>query len=231
MFDWSLFSEICLYVLPMVLVGTLFFIFFMSIVASRSSAGMQVVVIIYYLLAIGVVVHEAAHYLFCKLFGVQVKEVKLFQMLKEDTKESEHADASGYVKTEPVKSMTAALFIGFAPLLVNGLLVALIIYYSPLLIDTPYYWLMVYLGIALAMGANPSPQDLRAPLQAIRQAPGRFLVELNLYFIFGGLLYALGAIWNVDWWGIGAACLIFFIFLIFLCRVKTTRPSYHLGRV
>ena len=58
----------------------------------------------------GVIVHEAAHMLFCRLFGLAVLDVCFMRL---------GGNPAGYVLHEPTERFTAAFFVGIGPFIVN----------------------------------------------------------------------------------------------------------------
>jgi hypothetical protein len=116
----------------------------------------------------GVMVHEAAHRLFCDLAGVPVYEVCYFRI----------GNPSGYVVHGPTKSLRASFLITIGPLIVNTLLCAAICF-GPIIAvslevaDVPgVFVLLGWLGISIGMHAFPSPQDA-ANFSAVVRASGR----------------------------------------------------------
>lgn len=104
----------------------------------------------------GVVVHEFAHQLFCRIFGVAIFEVKYFQM----------ANPAGYVSHEPVRNPIHQLFICIGPFLINTLLGLAIAFPAavPVFILGEGNFLdfvMLYFGFSIAMHAFPSIGDAK----------------------------------------------------------------------
>jgi hypothetical protein len=119
----------------------------------------------------GVIVHEAAHRLFCDLAGVSVYKVCYFRV----------GNPSGYVLHGPTKSLRANFLITVGPLIVNTLLCAVISF--PLAISLPLnvtdvpgvFVLLGWLGISIGMHAFPSPQDAANFSAAVRTSGRGFL--------------------------------------------------------
>ena len=251
MFDIQQYGEICLWTVPMVIIISTFVGAFFSRLGGFKAWGNHLWVLLQYIFCVGVVVHEAAHQLFCKIFGVKVRKVKYFGITyeevggdkKEKGKSSPKVEfmrssgrvpvsAGGFVRPgEKVDSVSVSFFVGVAPLIINGLLVALIIYYGPILMETAYWGLFVYLGIALGMGIRPSRADIMFFLRTFKRNPGRGFLELIMFCIFGGFLYLLIAVWQVEAWIVLAAMLLFFAILVLQYRMKRSksRSRYFSG--
>jgi hypothetical protein len=104
----------------------------------------------------GVVVHEFAHQLFCRIFGVAIFEVKYFQM----------ANPAGYVKHEPVRNPIHQLFICIGPFIINtliGLAIAFPAAVPVFILGEGNFldFVMLYFGFSIAMHAFPSTTDAK----------------------------------------------------------------------
>lgn len=113
----------------------------------------------------GVVAHEFAHWLACKLTGTRVHEVCWFQF----------GDPAGYVVHDRAASASAGALIGFAPTLVNTALAAMVSYRPAfkLLSGAPWLWVdaaLAWLGFVVALRAFPSRADAKAMWEAARAA-------------------------------------------------------------
>jgi hypothetical protein len=223
MFEFYAFGEICFYILPLVIFLSLLLSAFLGYLASRSQMGMQLVVMVGYVFCLGIVTHEASHRLFCALFGVKVRETRLFYVERKRTSYGESAQIGGYVDCEEITSLITCLFLGIAPLIINGLIVALLYYYWPLLGSTPYYGLLIFIGISLGIGARPSREDLTLWVQAFRHAPKRGFAEISILISSGGLVYALVAIWEVSVWVLLTVSFSLFIGFIMIGRIRVSR--------
>ena len=116
-------------------------------------------------LAPGVVAHEFAHWLACKLTGTRVHEVRWFRF----------GDPAGYVVHDRAASATAGVLIGFAPTLVNALLGGFVAYRpaTRLLTGAGWDWgdwALAWLGFSVALRAFPSRADAKAMWDAARSA-------------------------------------------------------------
>jgi len=105
----------------------------------------------------GVIVHEFAHQLFCRLFGVAIFEVKYFQV----------ANPAGYVIHEIPRNPIHQLMISIGPFIVNSLLGLIIAFPAaiPVVVfksGTLFDYVLLYLGISIAMHAFPSLGDAKS---------------------------------------------------------------------
>lgn len=150
----------------------------------------------------GVIVHELAHQLFCRLFKIPVFEVVYFQA----------KNPAGYVLHEAPDNKWHSLMISIGPFIVNTLLGGLIAlpaalpmfeFGNPGVLD----YVLIYLGVSIAMHAFPSTGDAKAIWQAINEKNTSWLVKVVAYPIVG-LIY-LGAFGSFFWldlfYGIGVA--------------------------
>jgi len=106
----------------------------------------------------GVIIHEAAHLLFCRLRKVPVLEVRYFQF---------HVETSGYVVYEKTDSFLSIFLISMGPFFVNTVLCLLICFPAAL----PFYYFedrsiltffLLWLGVSIGMHAIPSTVDVKA---------------------------------------------------------------------
>jgi hypothetical protein len=102
----------------------------------------------------GVIVHEAAHQLACRLRGVPVLDVKYFQF----------ANPNGYVLHGRTDDFVSTFAITIGPFVVNTLLCLLIC--LPAFVPVysfdhsdPLSFFLIWLGISIGMHAFPSNQD------------------------------------------------------------------------
>ena len=226
-FDIYAFGGVCFSILPMVIIISLLFSVLLSSLASHSSYGMQLMLLLSYIFAFGVVTHELAHRLFCAIFGVKVKETQLFKVTRKKTADQEYVSVGGWVDCEDVTSVIAALFLGFAPLIINGLLVALLVYYGPFIMTTEFYALAVYGGISLGLGARASKEDMLLWVSSLRKHPGRGFLELLCLILFGGTLYYVGSVIQIPLWGTFS---LFLVFLIIVIAYNRRKPTAFKGR-
>ncbi|HEX8173093.1 MAG TPA: metalloprotease family protein [Thermoanaerobaculia bacterium] len=102
----------------------------------------------------GVIVHEAAHLLFCKLRRVPVFDVCFFRV----------GNPAGYVVHAETEDFTSALLISFGPFLINSSLCILICLpaMAPVrLFDQtdPLSMFLLWLGVSIGAHAFPSNHD------------------------------------------------------------------------
>jgi hypothetical protein len=116
----------------------------------------------------GVIVHEAAHMLFCRLRHVAVLDVCYFRF----------GNPAGYVVHEPSESFTTAFLISMGPFFVNSLLCIAICLpvFVPVRIfgrQDPLSLVLLWLGLSIGMNAIPSTQDASSLWTQARKAAGR----------------------------------------------------------
>jgi hypothetical protein len=103
----------------------------------------------------GVIIHEAAHLFFCRLFKLQVFEVCFFRF----------GNPAGYVAHQQTENFTAQFFISMGPFFVNTLLCvvfcsAAFLPVWELKVFDPLAYFFYWLGLSIGMHAFPSNQDL-----------------------------------------------------------------------
>lgn len=144
----------------------------------------------------GVMVHELAHQLFCRICRIPVYEVKYFQF----------ANPCGYVLHEPTDNPVKNFLTAMGPFFVNtitGMLIVLpasinLFYFSSLHVMQIENLLLAWLGISILMHAFPSKGDADSMVQSIlKNSAVSFPVKI---FVapFIGLVY-LGTIGSVVW--------------------------------
>lgn len=115
----------------------------------------------------GVIVHEAAHMLFCKLGGVPVLDVCFLRM----------GNPVGYVVHEPIKDFHTSFLVCVGPLIVNSLLCIVLCFpaFIPVKIfglDDAFSFFLIWLGVSIGMHAFPSGQDADNLWHEAREARG-----------------------------------------------------------
>jgi hypothetical protein len=145
----------------------------------------------------GVIVHEAAHLLFCRLSKLAVFDVKFFQL----------KDPAGYVIHEQTENFTASFFVSMGPFFVNTALCvafcsAAFLPVWELDVADPLAYFFYWLGLSIGMHAFPSTEDLK---HVWRQAPteakkGNLLAILSLPVV--AVLYPLNYL-RVVWADLG----------------------------
>ena len=140
----------------------------------------------------GVIVHELAHQLFCRLYKVPVFKVVYFQF----------GNPAGYVLHEAPASKWQSIMISIGPFFLNTILGALIAFPAALSsynFDHSGFleYLLMYLGISIAMHAFPSTGDANSIWRALNDKDTNLLVQV-VGFPIVGLIY-LGAIGSFFW--------------------------------
>lgn len=105
----------------------------------------------------GVIVHEMAHQLFCRWLRVPVFDVCYFRL----------GNPVGYVIHENPQKASQQIWIGVGPFLVNTILGALVAFPGAIPIlkfdaGRPVDFLLIWLGISIAMHAFPSTGDAKS---------------------------------------------------------------------
>lgn len=113
----------------------------------------------------GVIVHEAAHLLFCRVFGLAVFDVRYFRF----------GNPAGYVIHEKTDNFTAIFFVSMGPFFINSILC--VVFCSAaflpvwvLNISDPFGYFFAWLGLSMGMNAFPSTADLK---NIWKLAPGK----------------------------------------------------------
>jgi hypothetical protein len=141
----------------------------------------------------GVIVHEFGHFLFCRLRGVPVFDVRFLRL----------GNPAGYVVHGPTKDFTSVFLICVGPLLVNTVLCLLICLptYLPFKVfgqETPLNFLVLWLGVSIGMHAFPSTQDATNLWhQAVKEARHRNLLAIFSIPLVGLIFIAnlLSIVW------------------------------------
>ena len=141
----------------------------------------------------GVIVHEAAHQIFCRLRGVAVVDVCYFRF----------GNPAGYVIHEHVDSFATSFFISVGPFIVNSLLCMILCFpaFVPVRIfdiADPLSYVLLYFGISIGMHAFPSNQDASVLLQHAKASAKRWNPLAILSFPVVVLIY-IANILSVVW--------------------------------
>jgi hypothetical protein len=136
----------------------------------------------------GVIVHEFAHLLFCKIRKVAVLDVCYFQM----------DNPVGYVIHERTENFTDTFLISMGPFLVNTVLCFLICFpaFMPVSyfdISHPLSYFLLWLGLSIGMHAVPSNEDANNIFEQAKTE----VKSLNPLAIISFPLVALIYIFNV----------------------------------
>jgi hypothetical protein len=140
----------------------------------------------------GVIVHELAHQLFCRWFKVPVFEVVYIRV----------GNPAGYVLHERVANKWHSMMISVGPFVVNTILGALIALPAALPMfkfdnPMPVDYLLIYLGVSVAMHAFPSTGDAKAIWETLKEEETSLPVKIIGYPIIG-LIY-LGSLGSFFW--------------------------------
>lgn len=105
----------------------------------------------------GIIVHEFAHQLFCRLYGVAIYKVKYFQV----------RDTMGYVIHEIPPNPVHHMMISIGPFFVNTILGFIIAFPAAIPViqfksGTIFDYILLYLGVSIAMHAFPSIGDAQS---------------------------------------------------------------------
>lgn len=137
----------------------------------------------------GVIIHELAHQIFCMLCGLQIFEVKYFQV----------KNPNGYVIHEASEEPFKIFLTSMGPFFINTLLGILIILPASveLLIFKEYNnilnLILGWLGISILMHAFPSTGDAKVMVRRILKNPDVSLIWKILAAPFIGLIYLCAA--------------------------------------
>ncbi len=140
----------------------------------------------------GVIVHEIAHVLFCRMFRVAIFDVCYFRF----------GNPAGFVVHEKPRNHIHHLLIGIGPFFVNSIVGALIA--SPAVIPVikfeagnPLQYVLIWLGVSIAMHAFPSTGDAASIWEAVKGSDVPALVKVVAYPVVG-IIY-LGALGSMFW--------------------------------
>lgn len=140
----------------------------------------------------GIIVHELAHQLFCRLYKIPVFKVVYFQL----------ENPAGYVIHENPTNKWHGVMISVGPFFVNSIMGALIALPAALPIfkfntATPIDYLLIYLGVSIAMHAFPSTGDANAIWDTLTEKATPLWIKIIGYPVVG-IIY-LGAIGSFFW--------------------------------
>jgi hypothetical protein len=132
----------------------------------------------------GVIVHEFAHMLFCRIRKVVVFDACYYQF----------GNPAGYVVHEKTDNFTTTFLISMGPFFVNTLLCLLICLpaYMPMKffnLDHPLSYFLIWLGVSIGMHAIPSNQDANNVYEQAKENIKHKNVLALLSFPLVGLIY------------------------------------------
>ncbi|SFC40337.1 metalloprotease family protein [Clostridium uliginosum] len=142
----------------------------------------------------GVIVHEIAHQIFCRLMRVPVYEVKYFQL----------TNPCGYVSHEPSDKPLKVFLISIGPFLVNTILGA--IFTLPATIEFFQFRnstsliniFLGWIGISILMHAFPSTGDAKVMINSILKNDEVSVIVKILILPVIGIIY-IGSWGSVVW--------------------------------
>jgi hypothetical protein len=130
----------------------------------------------------GVIVHEAAHMLFCRLRRVPILDVCFFRF----------GNPAGYVIHQEPDNFVSTFLIATGPFFVNSLLCMFFCFPAivPLRVfgqEDPISYFVMWLGVSIGMHAFPSTQDASTLWRQAREHAARFhplaIVSLPLVIV------------------------------------------------
>ena len=153
----------------------------------------------------GVIVHEVAHQLFCRLANVAVFDVCYFRF----------GNPAGYVIHEIPKKRYEEILIGIGPFILNSILGAIVALPAAIPVikfstGSTLDYFLIWLGVSIAMHSFPSSGDAKNIWAAVISKDTSIWIKIIGTPIVG--LIFLGAIGSAVWldllYGIGVAMLI-----------------------
>ena len=154
----------------------------------------------------GIIVHEAAHMLFCRLRGLAVLEVCFLQFRQ----------PVGYVIHESAKDFTSHFLVCVGPFIINTLLCFVLCFPAFLRVrvfemgDVLSY-VLLWCGISIGMHAYPSNQDGASLWHAAKESAKRFNVLAMVSFPVVIVIYLanlLSIVWFAYLYGFAVGLLL-----------------------
>lgn len=144
----------------------------------------------------GVIIHELAHQLFCMICGLEVYEVKYFQM----------KNPSGYVLHESSEQPGKVFLTCMGPFVINTILGVIILLPASIellaFIDysNPLNLILGWLGISILMHSFPSTGDAKVMVARILKNPDVSILWKVLAAPFIGIIYvfSIGSMFWLD---------------------------------
>lgn len=132
----------------------------------------------------GIIVHEFAHMIFCRLRKVAILDACYFQV----------ANPPGYVVHEKTQNFYSTFLISMGPFFVNTILCLLICLpaYMPISffgLSQPFSYFLIWLGVSIGMHAIPSNQDASNVMEQAKENAQKGNVLAILSFPLVGLIY------------------------------------------
>jgi hypothetical protein len=145
----------------------------------------------------GVIVHEAAHLLFCRLNKLAVFDVCYFRF----------GNPAGYVIHESTTDFKKAFLVSMGPFFVNSILC--VIFCSAaflpaweLEVQDPLAYFFYWLGISIGMHAFPSTQDMKGIWQLMPGEAKRFNILAIVSYPLVAIVFVLNLL-RVVWADLG----------------------------
>lgn len=134
----------------------------------------------------GVIVHEAAHLLFCRIEKLAVFEVCYFRV----------GNPAGYVVHESTDNLKAMWMVGMGPFFVNSALCVLFcsacfVPMWELGVADPLTYFLYWLGLSIGMHAFPSTQDMKGIWRLMPAEAKKFNLLAIVSYPIVGLVYVL----------------------------------------
>lgn len=153
----------------------------------------------------GIIVHEAAHQLCCRLFRIAVLDVCYFRV----------GNPAGYVQHEKIERPAVQVSVAVAPFLfctVLGSVIAAPAAIPVFELETGDWldYFLIWLGVSIAMHAFPSPGDAEIMFSAVEGSKANWLTKLfTLPIALLSLAAHVAAFFWVDvLYGVGVAMLL-----------------------
>jgi hypothetical protein len=132
----------------------------------------------------GIIVHEFAHMLFCRIRKVAVFDACYFRV----------GNPAGYVIHENTNNFYSTFLVSMGPFLVNTALCLLICLpaYMPIKffdLNSPFSYFMIWLGVSIGMHAIPSNQDANNVYEQAKEKIKEMNILAILSFPLVGLIY------------------------------------------
>jgi hypothetical protein len=140
----------------------------------------------------GVIVHEFAHLLFCRLMRVPVFQVCYFRI----------GNPAGFVQHEVPRYKWQHVLISIGPFFVNTIVGAIIAFPAAIPVlkfndGTPLDYVLIYLGVSIAMHAFPSRGDANSMWSSFKEGKSNIFEKILVAPIMG-FIY-IGAIGSMVW--------------------------------
>lgn len=143
----------------------------------------------------GVIIHELAHFLFCRILGIPVYAVCYFRL----------GNPAGYVIHAKPARWDHQILIGCGPFFINSVLGAILVFPSVLRVlefgnsESAIDLILIWLGVSVAMHAIPSTGDAESMWSAIKTNQGFWLAKLAMVPVIMSIyILSLGSIIWLD---------------------------------